>query len=331
MAKFFRFPFATAGDLAAIPDAADPSGNVSYTQGFTADYSRNPATDPLVKRVPRTKTNQVLNDITGALQQYQTHGVPDFISTADNGGAPYSYSKFARVLYTGKIYESLKDANTDLPTVVGSWRQLIIGALAGVYSITAAVTMDRTQANQLGVIEALSGNITSTLPDRSNYIPGEQLQFMNLSAYNAVFNRAGTDTINAIGTSIAVGAGDTLTLIASANPGIWLSTGGSAALQFSQLAFKSTKGDAGNMYRPDSIFEQWGVSAGVNHGASVSVTFPITFPNKCVHVAPMPIGVGVNANPLGLGVAKTAAGATFYNWGGAIDLTNGVVYRALGY
>lgn len=330
MSKFIRFPFAVAGDKTSIPDAADPSGFVSWSQGYPADYSRNRATDPLAKVVERDSMNQVLYDVSAGLQQYQTRGVPDFITAADNGGAAYSYSKFARVLYSGKIYESLKDANTDLPTVTASWRQLIIGAIAGVYSIPAALTMDRTQANQLGVIEALSGNISCTLPDRSNYIPGEQLQFMNISAFNAVFNRFGTDTVNAIDTSILVGAGDNLTLIASATPGIWLSTSGSAALQFSKYAFKNTKGDAGNMYRPDGIFEQWGISAAVNAGASVAVTFPITFPNKCVHVSPMPIGGGVSANSLGLGVAKTAAGATFYNWGAAINLT-GVVYRALGY
>lgn len=330
MAKFFRFPFATAGDLAAIPDAADPSGNVSYTQGFTADYSRNPATDPLVKRVPRAKTNQVLNDITGALQQYQTHGVPDFITSTDNGGSPYSYSKYARTLYGGKIYESLKDANTDLPTVAASWRQLIIGAIAGVYSISAAVTMDRTQANKLGVIEALSGNITNTLPARNTYIPGEQLIFQNISVYDAIFNVNGLDTINAVGTSIKVGAGDTLTLIASYSDGVWLTAGGSATLIFSGSAFKSQKGSTGFMYRPDGILEQWSVSAGVNHNASVSVTFPIAFPNGCRHLAPMPVGVSINTNSLGIGVALSATVATLYNWGNAIDLTSGIRWRALG-
>lgn len=330
MAKFFRFPFATAGDLAAIPDAADPSGNVSYTQGFTADYSRNPATDPLVKRVPRTKTNQILNDITGALQQYQTHGVPDFITSADNGGSAYSYSKFARVLYGGKIYESLKDANTDLPTVDTSWRQLIIGALAGVYSIAAAVTMDRTQANQLGVIQALTGNITNTLPARSSYIPGEQLLFQNISAFDATFNAAGSDTINAAGTSIKVGAGDTLTLIASSTPGIWLPVNGSSSLLYSGSAFKNSIGTSGYQKLPSGLMWQWGLSAAVAHNASVAVTFPITFPAACLGLFGIPVGASASPTPAGLSSGQNTSGGTFYNWGAGIDYV-GVRWFALGW
>jgi len=124
--KFFKVPFALSGDKAAIPDAAEPDGSVSYTEGFTVDYEQDPAVNPATaKDVPRDETNQLYFDITTALLEYQTNGIPDWITNAQNGGTPFSYGIYARVRYTnGKTYESRKAANTSLPTVYADWRPL---------------------------------------------------------------------------------------------------------------------------------------------------------------------------------------------------------------
>lgn len=123
--KYFLYPFAQSGDVAAVPNAAQPDGSVSYAQGFSADYEADPALDPDAKDIPRTATNQILLDITTAIQQYQQHGTPPFITTSDNGGTPYAYSKNDRVRYDDgggfKVYQSLVNSNTDLPTVTTSW------------------------------------------------------------------------------------------------------------------------------------------------------------------------------------------------------------------
>lgn len=130
MLKFFKNPFAIIGTRAAIP-AADPgTGEVNYPTGFPAPYQL-PKTDPLSRNIPRDQTNQLYFDITSALQELQGHGVPDFITTALNEGVPYSYSIGDRVRYDDgtatRVYESLTNANTALPTVAASWRLVRTG------------------------------------------------------------------------------------------------------------------------------------------------------------------------------------------------------------
>lgn len=125
MLKFFRLPFAVSGDKTAVPDASQPSGSVSYEDGFGVDYELDPGVDPAAKDVPRDETNQLFYDITNAIAELQSFGTPDFITSALNGGVAYSYSKYARVKYSdGFVYVSKIDANTDLPTVAASWWKL---------------------------------------------------------------------------------------------------------------------------------------------------------------------------------------------------------------
>lgn len=142
--RYFKEAFAVDGDLAAIPNDAQPSGSVSYNQGWTIDYSLDPTVNPNALLVPRTQTNQLYNDITAALQQYQQNGVPDFITTSDNGGSPYAYSKYNLVRYDDgggvKVYQSLVDSNTDLPTVGASWSLVPLGATGNVLYVGGITT-----------------------------------------------------------------------------------------------------------------------------------------------------------------------------------------------
>lgn len=157
MLKFFRLPFAVSGDKTAIPDAADPSGNVSYTQGFTAAYSLL-KTDPLSKRVPRLQTNEVFYDITNAIAELQSQGVPDFIDTTLNGGTAYSYSANAVVRYSGDLYLSLAGSNTATPADATKWALLPTASRLQHATVTAAVaggTADALTATFVPAIAAL--------------------------------------------------------------------------------------------------------------------------------------------------------------------------------
>lgn len=120
MAKFFVYPFAVSGDKAAIPDPLQGSGSVSYNQGWGPDYGLDLNTDPAALPIPRDQTNQLYYDITNAINQYQTHGTPDFITTSDNLGSPFPYDLYAYVRYDDgsgfKIYENQVQGNTTLPT-----------------------------------------------------------------------------------------------------------------------------------------------------------------------------------------------------------------------
>lgn len=109
--NYFDTVWAVDGDVTTIPDALDPSGYVSFDQGYTANYTSPSGTYP----IEREKFNYLMNQITLALQTYQRFGTPPFITTTMNGGTPFSYSKYARVLYGGVVYTSLTDSNIQTP------------------------------------------------------------------------------------------------------------------------------------------------------------------------------------------------------------------------
>lgn len=124
MTKFFKDAFATGGDKTTVPEAIQPSGSVSYIQGFSINYTYDILTNPSALAFPRQQFNQLMYDITGAIQQYQVSGVPNFITSSDNGGSPYSYSKYAFALYSGSVYQSKANSNTADPTDTTKWKLL---------------------------------------------------------------------------------------------------------------------------------------------------------------------------------------------------------------
>lgn len=156
LSKFFRFPFATAGDKTAVPDPVVGTGEVSYTQGYGPDYQL-PKTNPQAKDIERAKMNQVLFDVTTALQEYQTNGVPDWIDPAQNGGAAFAYPAGARVRYTnGLIYRSAVAANNGTPSVSTNW-VLDAGQLLNIQVLTVSGTFTRTPGARSGRLRAIGG------------------------------------------------------------------------------------------------------------------------------------------------------------------------------
>lgn len=126
--KFIRYPFAATGDKTSVPDDVEPSGNISYAEGYGFDYERNPATDPQAKRIERDKMNQLHHDITSNIQQYQLYATPWFYDASVNGGTPVAYPKGAFVRYKDGIeeknYVSLVDNNTAAPTDCKKWTMI---------------------------------------------------------------------------------------------------------------------------------------------------------------------------------------------------------------
>lgn len=117
--------FAVGGDVTVVPDATDPSGFVSFYQGYTSDYELPPS-DPSYKEIERNKFNYIINQITGALQFMQQNCTPFFITSAMNGGSPYSYSQNDRVLSSGVVYQSTADSNTQTPPDT-KWKKVYQG------------------------------------------------------------------------------------------------------------------------------------------------------------------------------------------------------------
>ena len=122
---YFDQVFANDGDLNTVPDAAQPSGSVSYNQGFPILYSTPVGSGGLL--VPRTAFNQLFYDVTAAIQNWQQNTIAPFITSTMNGGSPYSYSQYNMVLHGGVAYISLQNSNTDAPPS-GKWAALALGA-----------------------------------------------------------------------------------------------------------------------------------------------------------------------------------------------------------
>lgn len=127
MGNYFKTPFAASGDKTAIPDTAPPDGSVSFASGYGVDYQIDPSTPPGLD-IERDKFNELMYQVTLAVQQYQQNGFPDFITTSDNGGVAYEYAIYATVRFAGGWagagtfnYYSLVDTNTTTPADATKW------------------------------------------------------------------------------------------------------------------------------------------------------------------------------------------------------------------
>lgn len=169
MQNFIKIPFCATGTKTTVPVPSQLDGSVNFTDGYGPDYQLDPGTDPAALNIERDKFNWMLYTLSAAIQSYQQHGIPDFITTSDNGGTPFTYSKYAVVMYdpgTGSApYQSLIDTNTDLPTVATSWASFTAFVLANNIATTAqaqAGTNDTVIMTPLKVSQAVPAATTVT-------------------------------------------------------------------------------------------------------------------------------------------------------------------------
>lgn len=169
-ARFFNIPFGSSGDRATIPEVVDPGGAVSYAQGFGPDYERDPATDPLAKRVPRDKTNEYLYQITNGLKFLQLYGLPEWFKL-DGGGNPVRYPAGAQVRHDAgsgmTAWLSIAASNTAEPgTNPAKWVQASGYAWQHISAAIAAagLTPNPSSTGQLAAaIAAIAADAVTTL------------------------------------------------------------------------------------------------------------------------------------------------------------------------
>lgn len=112
---YFNTLFGAAGTRAAVPDAIQTDGTVSYEEGYGVDYTLDPAVNPSALDVEENKFNQLMYDVTAAIQFFQQGNAAKFITSAMNLGSDYVYPAGATVLYGGVTYRSLVGSNADTP------------------------------------------------------------------------------------------------------------------------------------------------------------------------------------------------------------------------
>ena len=160
MTTFIKTPFADSGDKATIP-TTDASGNVNWSQGFPADYSKDPDTDPSAKRIEREDFNGMMNALSKAINEIQKRGVASFITAADNGGSAFVYESGAIVYYNANLYQSFINNNNSLPTDSRKWNLLdtglVTGKLIDVKIFTASGIYTPTPGTKKIIVEVQAG------------------------------------------------------------------------------------------------------------------------------------------------------------------------------
>ncbi len=118
---YIKKPFANIGDKTPIPFDTVPSGEVSFEQGYTADYQADQTNDPNAKDIERAKFNWFWGAISENQKDWQEKTFPDWIS--DKGdGTPFAYPSGAIVRQSGVAYISLVEDNVEEPATSANWK-----------------------------------------------------------------------------------------------------------------------------------------------------------------------------------------------------------------
>lgn len=156
MAKRFVVPFASTGDKTVTPDATDPGGAISYSQGWPVAYQLLD-TDPSYRPVGRQEMNGVLYDVTGAISELQNHGLPSWVAV---GGLVPPYVVGALVRHVDKNWRSTIANNSGTPGAGGSgWVELDTqtGKFLGLRVINVTGTYTPTPGMSTCVVEIVGG------------------------------------------------------------------------------------------------------------------------------------------------------------------------------
>jgi hypothetical protein len=228
--------------------------------------------------------NGLLNQIT-AWNQWQQAGAPivyDATFQSNIGG--YPMGAVVQVSASGPSFMSMVDNNTVAPAV-GATGWMPVPTFGGnLTSVTATTTLTAANAGLI-IVNALSGNITITMPAvaSENGVPllfefargDSTANTVTLTGSGSnVFWPGGAPTFSLAGNSSAVFSGNGSTQ--------WLLTGGSSLV--SNLSPSSLTANGFKKYpdpnSPTGFFiEQWG-SVNLGTAPNQPVTLPVAFPNS---------------------------------------------------
>lgn len=312
--NYFDTIFAQAGDVTSVPDPAQPSGSVSYDQGFPVSYSTPVGSGGL--NFPRAQHNQILKDITSALQLMQQNGAFSFITTAMNGGVnPYSYNLGAICVLDisdgngPQIWRSTAKNNTTTPGAGGShW--VPIGSTSNLFDGGTSTGSANTQ-----IVTTLQGNFTNAAGNVVTWLSGfSNTSVMTLTVDGVTVNvkavsQSGLRNTNqgdviANAEYMAISDGTNLQLVNPSNALQRfnnLSDLGSLATALTNLGFSFSL-SGGNLVaeipNPSNVSEPLILQAGIltptPSTSSQTLTFPLTFPNNLISFVDKPFSFADN-------------------------------------
>jgi hypothetical protein len=287
MAKYFYAPFGVSGTRVTIPDPVQSDGSVSYTAGFPVDYEKKLGVDSDAKAIPRSAFNELIYETQLAIQQYQQFGCPDFITTSDNLGSPFSYGINAFVRYDDgggfKVYQSIAASNTALPTDATKWSVVNPGS-------NDPQTSEGVWALDTGAANAY---VAAPSPAYTAYAAGTYVRVVMATANTT----ASTLNINGIGpvniilrTGLSLAGGE----IRAGMVGEFFHNG-TAWVLLNPYTYIETGSNADGHWKkyPDGTIEQWGVvvlGTSITDSKAVTFNFPIPFTSANEGVVATAIG-----------------------------------------
>ena len=249
--RYIQTPFATSGDRDEIPMAAQPSGSVSYPQGYGSLYSEDPDTNPEARRIERRLFNGALYDTTTAIKAWQDQAFPDWFAASDRGPVGYPLGAIVRGP-TGTLYASRVTNNQDALTVAASWRAITFDAASdtapgflrlATEAESAAGTSSTVAMSPLRVAQRIAAAV-------ANLVTGQQLTTA-ITAYDATLGSlAKANSVNNgnwSGTALAVNNGGTgATTAGGARSNLGLANG--ATTQITVSATTPSGGTDGDLW-----------------------------------------------------------------------------------
>lgn len=269
--KYFVNPFGEAGDLATIPDTVQSDGTVSYAQGWGPFYALQLGVNPSALPIPRPQSNQVLYDVTGAIQFLQQYGTPAWITAMENLGTSFPYPIYARVYYdpgTGpQVWENQVAGNTATPGADSTWVQisgassgLPIGAVIdfaspvppqGFLNCDGSAVSRTTYSNLFGAVNFLS---SGTLTNGTNSITGLSIptssMFVGQHVEGANIPSGSTITALTSGNSITISNNVTASGTQNIQFFPWGNGDGSTTFNIPDLRRRNTVGAGGSASSP---------------------------------------------------------------------------------
>lgn len=105
-----------------------------------------------------------------------------------------------------------------------------------------------------------------------------------------------------------------------------LSDLGTLATALTNLGFITSAGTSGYVKLPGGIYIQWGQSSTITAGGTLSINFPITFPNN-IYVT---LATGTALTNVGNGIAVTAQSASAFTGYNSTNTNQGIYFIAIG-
>lgn len=176
---YYPVAFAVSGDQTTIPNTGTEAGVVNFPYGFGSNYSQPLSTNPSALRVPRQQFNYLMYTMTANWQGLYQVGIVPWITSAENLGTSYSYSKNALVQYSdGNNYFSLANTNTTTPgTDITKWQ--LWNPSPSAWTVTITASPGSTLAGQTIVA---NGSTLMTIPLPSTANDGDTFQVIGIGA-----------------------------------------------------------------------------------------------------------------------------------------------------